>query len=101
MKYTVTIKDNESGKILEELECNAIVGGASLNEEESVSIGITNCNGAELLGTCKSAKMAILAVLEKDPALDIMFTLFEMKLLAERKKKLKKEMQEKEDTDND
>lgn len=97
MKYTVTIKDNESGEIIREVECNSLIAGASLNDEESVSIGISNCDGAELLGACKSAKKAIYKVLEDTPTLRILFTLFEMQLIEE----MKGNKQEEEDTDND
>ena len=97
MKYTVTIKDNESGEILREVECNSLVGGISFDDERSASIGIANCDGGELLGACKSAKKAIYKVLEDDPSLRILFTLFEMTLIDE----MKGNKQEKEDTDND
>lgn len=97
MKYTVTIKDNESGEIVSEVECNSIVGGASINEKESVSIGIVECNGAELLGACQSAKKAIHECLKGDTVLTMLFTLYEMKLLNEMRSK----SEEKEDTDND
>lgn len=101
MKYTVTIKDNETGEIVREVECNSIVGGISINEEKSASIGIADCEGRELLGACESAKKAIYKVLEDDPALQILFTLFEMKMNIEMRDKLAKEIEEKEDTDND
>lgn len=96
MKYTVTIKDNESGEIVREIECNSIVAGASINEEKAASIGIASCDGRELLGACESAKKAIYKVLEDDPALKILFSLFEMNLFTE----MMNDKQEKEDTDN-
>lgn len=97
MKYTVTIKDNESGEIVREVECNSIVGGVSFDDEKSASIGIANCDGGEILGACKSAKKAIYKVLEDAPTLRILFTLFEMQLIEE----MKGNKQEEEDTDND
>lgn len=100
MKYTVTIKDNESGEIVREVECNSIVAGVSINEESSASIGIADCEGRELLGACESAKKAIYRVLEDDPTLQILFTLFEMKMNIEMRDKLNKEI-EKEDSEND
>lgn len=87
MKYTVTIKDNETGEIVREVECNSIVGGASLDDEKSVLIGIANCDGKELLGACQSAKKAIYKILKDDPALRIMFTIFEMELIRGRARK--------------
>lgn len=100
MKYTVTIKDNESGEIVREVECNSIVAGVSINEESSASIGIADCEGRELLGACESAKKAIYRVLEDDPTLQILFTLFEVKMNIEMRDKLNKEI-EKEDSEND
>lgn len=97
MKYTITIKDNESGEIVREVECNSLIAGASLDDENSVSIGISNCSNAELIGACQSAKKAIYKVLKNDPAVMILFTLFEMKLMQE----MKSEKQGEEDTDND
>lgn len=99
MKYTVTIKDNESGEIVREVECNSIVAGVSINEESSALIGIADCEGRELLGACESAKKAIYKVLEDDPTLQILFTLFEMKMNIEMRDKLEKKI-EKEDSEN-
>lgn len=96
MRYTVTIKDNKSGEILRELECNAIIGGASIDKETSALIGITDCSGGELIHACQSAKKAIYKVLENEPLGMVLFTLFEMQLMQEMKNK----EQEKEDTDN-
>lgn len=100
MRYTVTIKDNESGEILREVECKAIVGGLAINEEESATIVISDCNGGELLNACKCAKDAINKALEGDSLLEIMFTLHEMKLNMQKRDALEKKLKEKEDTDN-
>ena len=97
MKYTVTIKNNESGEIIREVECNSIIAGVSFDDKNSASIGISDCNGAELLGACRSAKKTIYKVLKDDPTAMILFTLFEMELMQE----IRNEEQKKEDTDND
>lgn len=101
MRYTVTIKDNESGEILREVECKGIVGGLAINEEESASLVVSNCSGGELLEACKAAKKGIFKAIENNPALEIMFTLFEMSLNMKKRDELEKKMQEKEDADND
>lgn len=97
MKYTVTIKDNETGKIVREVECNSIVGGVSFNDTESASIGISSCNGKELLGACQSARKAISKIIKDSPALRLFYSLYEMELISE----MMSEKEEKEDTDND
>jgi hypothetical protein len=101
MRYTVTIKDNESGEILREVECKAIVGGIAINEEESASLVVSSCSGEELLEACKSAKKGILKAIEGNTALKVMFTIFEMALNMKERDELMKKLEEKEDADND
>lgn len=100
MKYTVTIKDNESGEIVREVECNSLVAGASFDDERAVSLCVSHCNGAELLCACKSAKKAIYKVLEDNPAMRILFTLFEMELVSKEREKLREDNKGKEDAEN-
>lgn len=97
MKYTVTIKDNETGEIVHEVECNAIIAGVSYNENESASIGITHCKGKELLGACVSARKSINKAVENTSSIRLLYSLFEMELIS----KMMSENEEKEDTDND
>jgi hypothetical protein len=89
MKFTVTIKDNESGEILREFESNAIIAGVALENGESASIVNTSCGGEELMCAYLSTKKAMEAIEKKNPILllaDVFAGLQEMK---------------KEDTDND
>ena len=86
MKYTVTIKDNETGEILQNHECNALIGGVSLADNGVASIIVTSCTGKELLGAYKATQNSIEKIIEDNPIL----------LLADLFGKVKKE-----DTDND
>lgn len=86
MKYTVTIKDNESGEILQNHECNAIIGGVSLADDGAASIIVTSCTGKELICAYKATQIAMDKMLEDNPIL----------VLANLFGKLKKE-----DADND
>ena len=62
MKYTVIIKNNESGEIIHDVECNAIVAGLSLGDCAAVSVGISSCNVSELLSAYKAAETASIAL---------------------------------------
>ena len=87
MKYTVTIKDNESGEIIREVESNAIVAGVSLENNESAAIVLTSCSLAEVIAVYHATEKAIEAFVKKNPIL----------LIAD----MLGEAEEKEDTDND
>lgn len=86
MKYTVTIKDNESGEILQNHETNAIIGGVSLADNSVVSLIVTSCTGKELMGAYKATQKAMDKIVEDNPILSIVDLLGKL---------------EKEDTDND
>lgn len=58
MKYTLTIKDNETGEIMHNLECNAIIGAAN-DGNEIHCFADTECNLINLLQTCAGAITAI------------------------------------------
>lgn len=47
MKFHLTIKDNETGETLRELDTNAIIGGV-VNEEGSETILAAKCNDIDL-----------------------------------------------------
>lgn len=55
MKFHITIKDNETGETLRDLDTKAIIGGA-LNEEGAESIIIASCNNIELAKTIHAAE---------------------------------------------
>lgn len=66
MKYTITIRDNETGEIVNSIGCNAIIAGISESDKFS-SFAATQCTGNDLLGTLDAAKDAIKSVLNDVP----------------------------------
>lgn len=58
MQFTVTIKNNETGEMLVDTGCNAIIGGITL-EDTTMTISNTACNGIELAGCVCAAQKAI------------------------------------------
>lgn len=66
MKFTITLKDNETGKIINSIDANAIIAGIS-EEDKYSSLAATACNGEDLLGTLDAAKNAIKNTLEGVP----------------------------------
>lgn len=67
MKFTLIIKDNETGEVLKEVESNAIVAGVD-TESGTAAVGMSCCNTFDLVNTCRAADAAILSVLGKPEA---------------------------------
>lgn len=55
MKFHITIKDNETGETLRDIDTKAFIGGA-LNEEGAESIIIASCSDIELAKTIHAAE---------------------------------------------
>ena len=79
MKYTVTIKDNESGEIIQELECNAIIGGVSMGDGGSASLINVSCTVGELLAAYKASEKAMFRVVEDNPLVLLLSTVVDLK----------------------
>ena len=62
MKFTLIIKNNETGEILKEVESNAIVAGVD-TETGTAAVGMSCCNAFDLVNACRAADKAILSVL--------------------------------------
>lgn len=58
MKFHITIKDNETGKILHDEDTSAIIGGYA-NEEGSMSMIMGRCNEIDLAKTVYAAERAV------------------------------------------
>ena len=59
MKYTITIKDNETGAIVKQIDCDAIIAGCHVAENETASIGVTNCSSEAVVMATAAAHRAI------------------------------------------
>ena len=58
MKYHLTIKDNETGKILKDGDYCAIIGGIS-TDKETTKVVLTDCEALPLIYCASSAQDAI------------------------------------------
>lgn len=65
MKFTVTIKDNDTGAVIHESKCDAFIGGANEGDSSAV-IAVTHCTNAKLINTCKAAIDAVSRTAESD-----------------------------------
>ena len=70
-KFHIIFKNNETGEIIHDTDTDAIIGAIHL-EEKTACVGLTNCNGAELLSTIRGAKQVIKEMVEENPALSIL-----------------------------
>lgn len=75
MKFHLTIKDNETGEILHDKDCNAIIGGLC-DDEKSTSVVLTQCDGKDLLHCAKAAQKSINSAIPKGSVMDLMLKLF-------------------------
>ena len=64
MKFTVTIKNNETGETIFNDETNAFIAGIG-----ATSVLLTECNGEEVLKTALSARKAIKRAIPKNSPL--------------------------------
>ncbi|MGN0804387.1 MAG: hypothetical protein ACI4MS_03285 [Candidatus Coproplasma sp.] len=88
MKYNITIKDNDTGKVIKSMDVNAIIAGLSVNDG-SVSFALTACNGEDLFNTIISTKKSIDEVVSTAPQLSALLALYEMDKIVEKIKNIK------------
>lgn len=62
MKFHLTIKNNETGEVLRDTDCNAIIGGITYNEKKTC-VALTECNWKELMNCAMAADEAISKVI--------------------------------------
>lgn len=67
-KFHIAIKNNETGKILYNVDTDAIIG-AIHEEDKSAAIGLSACSSKALLATVLTAKTAIKTIISNTPAL--------------------------------
>lgn len=75
MKFHLTVKDNESGRIVHDIDCNAIVGALATENGTTNQLAIVHCTGEELFFVCKGAKDAADKAVEDNPKLKLMLML--------------------------
>ena len=78
MKFNVTIKDNETGEIIRNVDCDAVVGALTTGDNETARIVLTHCTILQLLGVAKGARFAAEKALEDEPMLKRFIALEEL-----------------------
>lgn len=71
MRYTITIKDNENGKITKEIKANAIIIGFA-NGENCGEFKALEATNIEAAGAIWSAKKAIKDITSKFPETELL-----------------------------
>lgn len=70
-KFHITIKNNETGEIIHNVDTDAIIGAVH-EEGKTAAIGLTACNGATLLETASATKKVLKEITSKSPMLSIL-----------------------------
>lgn len=73
-KFHITIKDNETGKIIHNVDTDAIIGAVH-EEGKTAGIGLTACNGVALLETMSATKKVLKKMTSENPLLSMLDTL--------------------------
>ena len=60
--FHLTIKDNETGEILRDVDVNCLIGGVAVGDAASQGIAIARCNDLELAHCIVSAETAVKAI---------------------------------------
>lgn len=66
MKWHLTIKDNETGETVKELDICSIIGAVG-TEDGSCALAMTNCTGAKMVETLLSAEDALQTTYADNP----------------------------------
>lgn len=64
-KFHITIKDNETGETLHDLDTAAIVGSFE-NGDSVTTLGLTRCKPSDIVCTVAAAKLAVHLVTRED-----------------------------------
>ncbi len=78
MKYNITIKDNETGKVMKVFDTNAIVGAIGAGKGEVHGIFLTQCTKTEIAEAVLTATKTINTVVEGDKELKLLVMLSEI-----------------------
>lgn len=66
MNWHLTIKNNETGETVKELDICSFIGAVG-TEDGSCALAMTNCNGMKLTETLISAENALQSVYDQSP----------------------------------
>ena len=68
MKFHITITDNETGKVIHDVDVNAIVGGISISDTDVHGLAIARCNELDLAKAVLAAENATKNIKKKKGA---------------------------------
>jgi hypothetical protein len=70
-KFHITITDNKSGRVIQEADTCAIIGGYTV-DDGSNGMCIVSCNSANLARAVNAAEAAVDAIYQKNPELKLL-----------------------------
>lgn len=73
MSFKITITNNDNGKVLFNEENARAIIGSVVNEENTATLGYTNCNGNDLLNAILGVDRVRDAILEKNPTAKMLY----------------------------
>lgn len=79
MKYNITIKDNETGEVMQVYDTNVIIGAIGAGVGAVHGICLTECTKTEMAEAVLAATKIVDAVVEGDKELNLLITLSEIK----------------------
>lgn len=66
----LTITDNETGEVLQDLDCKALIGAIHEGKEDRIaSLRVIRCTGKEVAMTCLGATATVRYMCQEHPAL--------------------------------
>lgn len=72
MPFHLVITNNETGEVIHEWNMCALIGAAQTTENNTASLGLTDCNALELAATIDGAQKAINKILKDSPEIKIL-----------------------------
>ena len=75
MKYNLTIKDNETGEVVRNIDTNAIVGAVGTGKGTAQGIYVTECTLLETAGVAMVAMRAVDVAVEKNEHLKLIMAM--------------------------
>ncbi len=75
MKYNITIKDNETGEVVQAFDTNAIIGAIGAGKGRARGIFLTECTKTEIAEAVLAATKIVDTVVEEDKELELLVML--------------------------
>ena len=69
--FHITITDNETGRVIQEADTCAIIGGYTI-DDGATGMAVVHCNDIELAHALNAAEAAVAATYQKKPELKLL-----------------------------